>query len=231
MKKLLSLVGATMLLAALQRGDGAAVFCACGRGAYFAPLHGLRCGGAHAATAAFRYRPGGAVGQHAVLHCGALDQRQPGSRVCGGLPPHPCFDRQLSPALPAHVLAYQGQVLARVRQIAPTVFLNYKFGEPTSRWRPSVGLGINYTNFDKRTSTAAGNALNGGPTHISMSDSWGLAAQVGLSYRIDERWSIQGALMTARVKSRLTATTAGVPRTMDIRFRPAVFTLTAGYAF
>jgi outer membrane protein len=80
-------------------------------------------------------------------------------------------------------------------------------------------LGINYTNFDKRTSTAAGNALNGGPTHISMSDSWGLAAQVGLSYRIDERWSIQGALMTARVKSRLTATTAGVPRTMDIRFR------------
>lgn len=129
------------------------------------------------------------------------------------------------------MLAYQGQVLARVRQIAPTVFLNYKFGEPTSRWRPSVGLGINYANFDKRTSTAAGNALNGGPTHISMSDSWGLAAQVGLSYRIDERWSIQGALMTARVKSRLTATTAGVPRTMDIRFRPAVFTLTAGYAF
>lgn len=74
---------------ALQRGDGAAVFCACGRGAYFAPLHGLRCGGAHAATAAFRYRPGGAVGQHAVLHCGALDQRQPGSRVCGRLPPPP----------------------------------------------------------------------------------------------------------------------------------------------
>ena len=148
-----------------------------------------------------------------------------------GYPPTHASTAKLSPALPAHVLAYQGQVLARVRQIAPTVFLNYKFGEPTSRWRPSVGLGINYTNFDKRTSTAAGNALNGGPTHISMSDSWGLAAQVGLSYRIDERWSIQGALMTARVKSRLTATTAGVPRTMDIRFRPAVFTLTAGYAF
>ena len=151
--------------------------------------------------------------------------------LAAGYPPTHASTADLSPSLPAHVLAYQGQVLAKVRQVAPTVFLNYKFGESTSRWRPWVGLGLNYTMFDKRTSTAAGNALNGGPTHISMSDSWGLAAQVGLSYRLDERWTIQGALMTARVKSRLTATTAGVPRTMDIRFRPAVFTLTAGYAF
>lgn len=148
-----------------------------------------------------------------------------------GYPPTHASTADLSPHLPAHVLAYQGLTLAKVRQIAPTVFLNYKFGAPTSRWRPSVGLGVNYTNFDKRTSTAAGNALNGGPTHIHMSDSWGLAAQIGLSYRVDERWTINAGLTTARVKTRMTATTAGVARTMDIRFRPAVFSLTAGYAF
>jgi len=148
-----------------------------------------------------------------------------------GYPPTHASTADLAPSLPAHVLAFQGQTIAKVRQIAPTVFLNYKFGEANSRWRPFVGVGINYTMYDKRTSTVAGNALNGGPTHISMSDSWGLAAQVGLSYRIDERWSINGTLMTARVKSKLTATTAGVPRYIDIRFRPAVLTLTAGYAF
>lgn len=151
--------------------------------------------------------------------------------LVAGYPPTHASTADLSPHLPAHVLAYQGLTLAKVRQIAPTVFLNYKFGAPTDRWRPSVGLGINYTNFDKRTSTAAGNALNGGPTHIHMSDSWGLAAQIGLSYRVDERWTINAGLTTARVKTRMTATTAGVARTMDIRFRPAVFSLTAGYAF
>ena len=231
MKKMLSLVGAAMLLAPCS--------------AVMAQQYFVRVGGAHisphspASDVAGPMLPpppsgiGLEVQSASTLYFTVARSINDNLEVefAAGYPPTHASTAKLSPALPAHVLAYQGQVLARVRQIAPTVFLNYKFGEPTSRWRPSVGLGINYTNFDKRTSTAAGNALNGGPTHISMSDSWGLAAQVGLSYRIDERWSIQGALMTARVKSRLTATTAGVPRTMDIRFRPAVFTLTAGYAF
>jgi len=95
----------------------------------------------------------------------------------------------------------------------------------------SLDLGLNYTKFDKRKSTAANNALNGGPADIRLSDSWGLAGQVGLSYRIDERWSVTGALATARVKSRLTTTTAGVQRNIDIRFHPVVFTVHLGYTF
>ena len=90
---------------------------------------------------------------------------------------------------------------------------------------------MNYTKFDKRESTALGNQLNGGPTDIRLTDSWGLAGQVGLSYRIDERWSVTGALATARVKSRLTTTTAGVQRNIDIRFHPVVFTVHLGYTF
>ena len=58
-----------------------------------------------------------------------------------------------------------------------------------------------------------------------------LAGQVGLSYRIDERGSVTGALATARVKSRLTTTTAGVQRNIDIRFHPVVFTVHLGYTF
>ena len=94
-----------------------------------------------------------------------------------------------------------------------------------------MGIGVNYTNFDKTKSTAANNALNGGPTDISLSDSWGLAGQVGLSYRINERWSILGAVATAKVKTKLTTTTAGVQRNIDIRFRPTVLTVAAAYNF
>jgi outer membrane protein len=36
---------------------------------------------------------------------------------------------------------------------------------------------------------------------------------------------------TAQVKTHLTATTAGAVRSIDIRFRPTVLTLSAGYSF
>jgi len=111
------------------------------------------------------------------------------------------------------------------------VFLNYNFGDSSSALRPFVGVGVNYTKFDKRSSTSIGNSLNGGPTDIQLSDSWGLAAQVGLDYRINDKWSIHGSVATARVKTTLTATTAGAARVMDITFHPVVLTVAAGYRF
>ena len=148
-----------------------------------------------------------------------------------GLPPTHDIRAQLSPALPAHIQNLNGAVIAKVRQIAPTLFVNYKFGEASSAFRPFVGVGVNYTNFDKRESTALGNQLNGGPTDIRLTDSWGLAAQAGLSYRLSDKWSLNAAVATARVKTHLTATTAGLARKIDIRYRPTVFTLSAGYVF
>lgn len=151
--------------------------------------------------------------------------------VALGYPPTHDVNARIAAFLPANVQGFNGQTVARVRQMAPTVFLNYAFGEEKATWRPFIGLGINYTKFDKRTSTAAGNALNGGPTNIALEDSWGLAAQAGVDYRINDRWSIHGSVATARVKTHLVATTAGQARELDIRFRPVVFTLSAGYRF
>jgi outer membrane protein len=150
-----------------------------------------------------------------------------------GYPPTHDVTAKLNPAIvPGYIVsAFQGQVIAKVRQIAPTVFFNYKFGETQSTWRPFVGVGINYTRFDKRESTATGNALNGGPTDISLSDSWGLALQAGVSYRLSDKWSLNASVATAQVKTHLTATTAGAVRSIDIRFRPTVLTLSAGYSF
>ena len=148
-----------------------------------------------------------------------------------GFPPTHDVTAKLAPSLPSHVQVLNGQVIAKVRQVAPTLFFNYKFGDPGSTWRPFVGAGINYTKFDKRESTAAGNQLNGGPTDIRLSDSWGLAAQAGVSYRLNDQWSLNAAVATARVKTHLTATTAGQARKIDIRFRPTVVTLSAGYVF
>ena len=149
-----------------------------------------------------------------------------------GYPPtHDIALKINNPNLPASAQALSGQVGAQVRQVAPTIFVNYKFLEKTSAWRPFVGLGINYTRFDKTNSTAAGNALNGGPTSISLEDSVGLALQGGVSYQINPQWSVSAALATAQVKSKITTNTFGIERSADIKFRPTVFTVALGYSF
>ncbi len=136
-----------------------------------------------------------------------------------------------NPSLPASAQALNGQIGAKVRQVAPTLFFNYNFLEKTSTFRPFLGVGINYTSFDKTSSNAAGNALNGGPTSISLDDSVGLALHGGVTYRISDRWSLTAALATARVTSKITTNTLGIVRTADIQFHPRVFVLTVGYSF
>jgi len=152
--------------------------------------------------------------------------------LAAGLPPtHDVNIVVHNSALPASVQAYNGQVGARARQIAPTLFANYNFGAANSQIRPFVGVGVNYTSFDKVDSTSANNALNGGVTSLSLSDSWGLAAQVGVNLKVNDKWSLSAALATAKVKTQLSSNTLGITRSADITLRPAVFTLALGYSF
>jgi len=149
-----------------------------------------------------------------------------------GIPPkHDIVLKVNNPALPGSAQALSGQVGATIRQVAPTVFVNYKFLEKTSVLRPFVGAGINYTRFDKTHSTAAGNALNGGPSSISLEDSVGLALQAGVAWRLSNEWSVSASLATAQVKSKITTNTLGIERHADITFKPRVFTVAMAYSF
>lgn len=149
-----------------------------------------------------------------------------------GLPPtHDVTLKVNNPNIPGSAQALNGQVGARVRQVAPTVFVNYRFLDSSSAFRPFVGAGINYTRFDKTRSTANGNTLNGGATSLSLEDSVGVAVQIGASYRLTKEWSVNAALATAQVKTKLTTNTLGIVRTADIKFRPAVLSVTVGYSF
>jgi outer membrane protein len=123
------------------------------------------------------------------------------------------------------------RLIGTVRQIAPTLFANYKFGEATAKFRPFVGIGINYTMFDQANSTPLFNQISGGTTNNKLTDSWGLAAQVGASYKLDGPWSVSASWSTADVKSTLTNNTYGIERKTDIQFNPSVFILAVGYSF
>ncbi|MDE2296448.1 MAG: outer membrane beta-barrel protein [Gammaproteobacteria bacterium] len=126
---------------------------------------------------------------------------------------------------------YNGVVISTARWVSPTLLLNYEFGDPNARLRPYVGLGVNYTTFIDRQSTAAGNAASGGPTQLSLSASVGPAATVGLSYRIAPHWHAYASYAYAQIESDLTANTAGEIRKTHVNFRPSSIILSVGYSF
>ena len=150
-----------------------------------------------------------------------------------GIPPtHDVSLVVLKPSgVPGSVAAMDGQIASRVRQVAPTLFANYKWGDSARQFRPFAGLGINFTHFDKTESLAVNDAVNGGPTTISLSNSWGLAAQFGMVAKLGGPWSLTGAWSTAHVKTHLTTNTLGVERNSDITFHPSVTTIALGYSF
>ena len=149
-----------------------------------------------------------------------------------GVPPtHDIALKVNNPKLPSSVQALNGQMAAKVRQVAPTLFANYKFLEKSSPLRPYIGVGVNFTRFDNTSSTAAGNALNGGATSLALEDSMGLALQGGVTYRFNNQWSLTGSVATAQVRSKITTNTLGIQRTADITFKPRVFTVAVGYSF
>jgi outer membrane protein len=126
---------------------------------------------------------------------------------------------------------YNGQVISTARWFAPSLLLNYKFLDDTAALRPYVGIGVNYTNFFSRQSTAAGNAVTGGPTSISLPSSVGPLADVGLSYRITDRFRAYASYSVSYVHSRLTADTAGLIHTTNIDFNPRALVVSVGYSF
>ncbi len=134
-------------------------------------------------------------------------------------------------AVPGSVAALDGSVAAKVRQVAPTLFANYRFGDSTSQLRPFIGAGLNYTVFDKTESTGVNDAVNGGPTTIKLTSSMGLALQLGLSAKLGGPWSLTGSWSTARVRTTMTTNTLGIERTAGITFHPSVMTVALGYSF
>jgi len=118
-------------------------------------------------------------------------------------------------------IEFLGKV-SSVKQMAPTFFVNYRFGDEGAQWRPFIGLGVNYTRFYDAKSEYG--------QKIELSDSVGPAAQLGVSYAITPEISLCGAIATAKVKSDLVATGTTVQQT-TIDFRPVVYTLAVSYKF
>lgn len=120
-------------------------------------------------------------------------------------------------------VAFLGDEVLSAKNVAPTLLVNYYFGQSSNALRPYLGAGINYTKFtDVRTSLPN--------TTVSLSDSWGWAVQAGLSYAVSKQWGLFGSVARVDVKSDLVAVNS-IVLTTTIDFKPVTYSAGAWFRF
>lgn len=164
-----------------------------------------------------------------------------------GLPPTHDVKLKITPAVRAAAgsdgratlfTLYADKKIAEVKQVAPTLFFNYKYGSASDSLRPYLGLGINYTKMDSKL-TPVGQDLyaHAGATSVKLklSSSLAPAIQVGASYKIDRNWSLNAGVVSTFVSSNLTVTTTSGAGTFTHQtkfdFTPVVYAASVGYSF
>jgi outer membrane protein len=146
-----------------------------------------------------------------------------------GYPPLSKVEGRGSPTVGS--VPYAGQIVSSARWLSPTAFIEYNFLSNSSALRPYFGLGIQYTAFYDRFSTAAGNAAQGGPTRISLTSSVGPAATAGIDWHVSSRWHAYASYTISQVDTNITTETAGVERRARLHFGPQVLVISGGYSF
>lgn len=108
--------------------------------------------------------------------------------------------------------------IGSTQQLPPTLSLQWHF-LPDAAFQPYVGVGLNYTTFFD-TNSKLGN--------LSLDDSWGVAAQVGVDYKLNDRWFLNADLRYIGISSNVRLNGADIGKT---RINPWVATVGVGYRF
>lgn len=123
-----------------------------------------------------------------------------------------------------------GTKLGSTKQLPPTVSAQYYFLGSDSAVQPYIGIGLNYTMFfDESLSSDAKNAL--GASNLKLDDSWGLAGEVGLDYRVSDQWLVNAAVWKIGIKTDASLNTALGKVKTTVTIDPWVYMLGVGYKF
>ncbi|MFT5879273.1 MAG: outer membrane protein [Moritella sp.] len=119
--------------------------------------------------------------------------------------------------------------IAEVHQLPPTLLAQYYFGNSDSKFRPYVGAGLNFTVFydTKFNDTGTGAGLS----NLDMSNSWGLAAQAGIDYKINAKWLVNASVMYADISTDVTFKAGSDEKKIKTDIDPLVYMVSVGYVF
>lgn len=118
-----------------------------------------------------------------------------------------------------HDVYLDGKSIGTFKHLPPTLTLQYHF-TPQSSFSPYVGAGINYTRISNV------DLLNGAATLDN--NSFGLALQAGLDYKIDLHWLVNVDIKKVQIRSDV-STAAG--KISNVQVDPWLIGVGVGYRF
>jgi len=123
-----------------------------------------------------------------------------------------------------------GANIGKAKQLPPTVTAQYYFLDSNSAIQPYAGVGLNFTVFfDEETGEDAEGL---GYDSLSLDNSTGLTAQVGIDYKVNQNVFINASAMYAQISSTATLTGEGKDDlTVDYDLDPMVYRLNLGYRY
>jgi len=123
--------------------------------------------------------------------------------------------------------------LANVKQLPPTLSLQYYPMEASSKFQPYVGVGVNYTLFFDED--LSGTRKNEGFSNLKLKNSVGLAGQVGMDYMLTDHVMLNAAVWYADINTKATMdgpSALDVGRTkVNVDVDPWVYMVGVGYRF
>jgi len=120
--------------------------------------------------------------------------------------------------------------IADTKVWSPILMLQYRFGAADSTFRPYVGVGGTYTKYTDVTTTPMLSMLTnpGGTTTASIDSAWGVVGQVGATFKLNDRWFIDGSVVPMRLKTTAHLSTG---QSVDVSVNPLLVNLALGYHF
>ncbi|OXJ14477.1 OmpW family protein [Burkholderia sp. AU6039] len=130
--------------------------------------------------------------------------------------------------------------LGTTRPMPPAIELRYHLFSATSKFRPYLGIGANYTWFTQVRATNSQFVSDsfgpGGSARATLSSSWNPVFELGANYAISKHWSVGTSVNYMPVKTRLTlygqtATGTQIVSKSTLRLNPLSVFLNVAYTF
>ena len=123
--------------------------------------------------------------------------------------------------------------LANVKQLPPTLSLQYYPLAPSSKFQPYAGIGINYTRFFNEDLTSE--RKNQGFSNLKLKESVGIAGQLGFDYMLTDRFLLNASVWYIDIDTKASVdgpNALGVNRTkVSVDVDPWVYMVGVGYKF
>ncbi|MGN8261743.1 OmpW/AlkL family protein [Pseudomonas sp. SMSB3] len=123
--------------------------------------------------------------------------------------------------------------LANIKQLPPTLSVQYYPMDPGSKFQPYAGVGINYTLFfDEDLSSTR---KQQGFSNLKLQDSVGIAGQLGMDYMITDNLLVNASVWYVDIDTKASVngpTALGYSKTkVDVDVDPWVYMVGLGYKF